>query len=160
MPESYEHLISNHPYQVLLLSSPLPVPFHFAVHTWLLSVDHGEIKRWEVWQSKNNCKTSWGHVHLNLFSPWVGVKKSFLARNSRHPYTVHSVTKGAANSPAAEIIHFLENKIMHYPFLERYRYLPGPNSNSFIQWVVNHFPDAGLELPPNAWGKRYKVQML
>ena len=43
-----------------------------------------------------------------------------------------------------------------YPFCQKYRYWPGPNSNTFAAWVLRK---AGVEhkLGPMALGKRYPV---
>jgi hypothetical protein len=41
-----------------------------------------------------------------------------------------------------------------YPYCERYRLWPGPNSNSFVAWVLR---EAGIEyeLDPRGIGRRY-----
>jgi len=50
----------------------------------------------------------------------------------------------------------LPSKLNLNPFRNEYKIYPGPNSNTFIQWVLNHFPNSGLKLPRNAFGKNYR----
>ena len=44
-----------------------------------------------------------------------------------------------------------------YPFADRYRLWPGPNSNSFTAYIARRVPELGLEMPANALGKDYLV---
>jgi hypothetical protein len=37
---------------------------------------------------------------------------------------------------------------------------PGPNSNSFTQWVASRLPELGLELPAKAIGKNWMLDHL
>ncbi|MDH5561828.1 MAG: DUF3750 domain-containing protein [Deltaproteobacteria bacterium] len=143
-----------HP-QLWVLSSPIDIPLHLlAVHCWIVTKDRlGIINRWEVWHRPSVCKTSWGHVHQNLFPPETGIIKL--------PFFL----KGKATWPASLIGHldgdqaeflggFLLSKAKDYPEKDHYRYL-GPNSNSFVQWVLNQLPEAQIRLPKKALGKNY-----
>ncbi len=40
-----------------------------------------------------------------------------------------------------------------YPYQENYRLWPGPNSNTFISYIIRNTDELGVELPPNAIGK-------
>ena len=51
-------------FQVFLVSSPLPRPFSFALHTWLVTVKGGIQNRWEVWQFKSRIP---GSAHGGLY---------------------------------------------------------------------------------------------
>lgn len=65
---------------------------------------------------------------------------------------------GTVGDPAHALYTFIESGGMNqYPYkrAEDYRMIFGPNSNSFIHWIVNQVPDCGLKLPWNAWGKDY-----
>ncbi len=44
-----------------------------------------------------------------------------------------------------------------YPFADRYRLWPGPNSNTFTAYIARRVPELGLEMPGNAIGKDYLV---
>jgi Protein of unknown function (DUF3750) len=56
---------------------------------------------------------------------------------------------------ATLLIPAIETSIQHYPFQKKgsYTVWPGPNSNTFVAWVVRHTPGLDAELPPVAVGK-------
>jgi hypothetical protein len=56
---------------------------------------------------------------------------------------------------AAALIPEIEATIAHYPYQKRGAYViwPGPNSNSFVAWVVRNTKGFRAELPPVAVGK-------
>lgn len=56
----------------------------------------------------------------------------------------------AAETVAARV----ERAIEEYPWRERYRYWPGPNSNTFVQWVLGE----EFVLPWRAHGRRYALR--
>lgn len=58
---------------------------------------------------------------------------------------------------AAALIPQIEQAIARYPYREAGSYMvwPGPNSNSFVAWVVRNTPGFDVELPPAAVGKDY-----
>lgn len=69
------------------------------------------------------------------------------------PYIVHSVS-----GPEAEnLIPRIVRSIARYPYAARgsYTVWPGPNSNSFVAWVVRNTEGFAPELPPVAIGKDY-----
>lgn len=44
-----------------------------------------------------------------------------------------------------------------YPHADEYRVWPGPNSNTFVSWVIRNVPELRVELPPHAIGRDYLV---
>lgn len=56
---------------------------------------------------------------------------------------------------AARLIPTIETSIAKYPFQKRgsYAVWPGPNSNTFVSWVVRHTPGLDAELSAVAVGK-------
>lgn len=54
---------------------------------------------------------------------------------------------------AAEMIPKVEAAIASYPYQTSYRLWPGPNSNTFVAYVIRHTPGMTVELPPHAIGK-------
>jgi hypothetical protein len=56
---------------------------------------------------------------------------------------------------AANLIPNIKQQIAAYPFFNRGSYMvwPGPNSNTFVSWVVRHTKGFEAELPPVAVGK-------
>ncbi|MFM7439672.1 MAG: DUF3750 domain-containing protein, partial [Snowella sp.] len=69
---------------------------------------------------------SWGHLHKNLMpvNSGVGNGASWL----------ETVWTGEFAHQLAEI---LENSPENYPHKYCYRYFPGPNSNTYAQWILN-----------------------
>jgi Protein of unknown function (DUF3750) len=117
--------------RVELRYAPLPLIGAIAVHYWFVVYgDDGTCHRWEVWQTKDAGGTSYGHVHCDLKAPEADVGGG----PSR-------VVKEWSGDEAARIAAVLE-KPGSYPQRERYRYWPGPNSNSFVAWVLAR---AGVE---------------
>lgn len=54
-----------------------------------------------------------------------------------------------------EIIDRIEAAVASYPYADRYRVWPGPNSNTFTAFVLKHTPELRVDLPPTAIGKDY-----
>jgi len=133
---------------VQLRYAPLPLIGMVAVHYWFVAVDDaGACHRWEVWQTpdaggKGGRCLSFGHVHRDLKPPEedVGGGPARLAAEWR-------------GEQAAAILTVL-GRACGYPHCRRYRYWPGPNSNTFVSWVLR---EAGVTQPLvwKAFGKRY-----
>ncbi len=125
------------------------VPFIGAVaeHYWFVLFDEasGERRRWEVWQTANAGGTSFGHVHCDLKHPDAGVGGGPMR-----------VAGQWAGEDALKIFSAIRESEKSYPFIHRYRAWPGPNSNTFIAWVLRR---AGIEhrLPWRAIGKGYAL---
>ena len=128
---------------VELRAAPLPVIGPIAVHCWFVVDDAGRVSRWEVWQTPDAGGLSIGHVHRDLKRPDEGV-------GGGPPRTLARWEGDAAG----HIKQVLE-KIEAYPHCRRYRYWPGPNSNTFAAWVLR---EAGVAyaFPWKAFGARYR----
>ncbi len=153
--KEFQQSIRKNKYQVFLLISPITRPLSFASHVWIVTGNRGKMNRWEVWQFKGKCKTSFGHVHKNLFDLLVGMKKYPFGK-SRFESKLLGKIEGAKNSLAKKIVDFIEKNAGKYKYAYKYRYVPGPNSNSFVQWILDEFPESRLKLPQHAIGKNYK----
>jgi hypothetical protein len=87
--------------------------------------------------------TSFGHVHCDLKTPDAGVgggpARLAAEWNGEFALHIHSV---------------LERCNKDYPHRHRYLPWPGPNSNTFVAWVLR---EAGIDftLPWKAMGKDY-----
>ena len=55
------------------------------------------------------------------------------------------------------LIDRIEAAVAAYPYPDRYRVWPGPNSNTFTAFVARQVPELGLDLPPTAIGKDYLI---
>jgi hypothetical protein len=53
------------------------------------------------------------------------------------------------------LIDRIEAAVAAYPYPDRYRTWPGPNSNTFTAHVARAVPELGLDLPPTAIGKDF-----
>lgn len=56
---------------------------------------------------------------------------------------------------AAAAIPQVEAAARSYPWNDRYRIWPGPNSNTFIAYIARQVPALRLDMPANALGKDY-----
>jgi hypothetical protein len=56
---------------------------------------------------------------------------------------------------AEALIDRIDAAVASYPYANRYRAWPGPNSNTFTAFVAREVPALGLDLPANAIGKDY-----
>ena len=56
---------------------------------------------------------------------------------------------------AETIIPKIQQAVCDYPFAEYYRTWPGPNSNTFVAYVIRAVPDFNVDLPVTAIGKDY-----
>jgi len=159
--KEFEKLIKKDKYQVFVLASRISFPFNFAVHTWFVLNTKGKLDRWDVWDWKNKDKISWGHIHLNFLKSWIGVRKSRVGRREVNAPRFESfVVDIVEGSLARKMMDFIENNSNNYPYYDYFKYYPGPNSNTFVQWVLDKFPEANIKLPWNAFGKYYKKQRL
>lgn len=53
------------------------------------------------------------------------------------------------------LIDRIEAVVERYPYADRYRVWPGPNSNTFVAYVAREVPELRVDLPPTAIGKDY-----
>lgn len=113
----------------------------FAVHSWIVVKEAGApaYTRWDY--------TAWGDpVRVDGFAPdgrWFG----------RDPELVF-----AADGEAAErLTPKIRAAVAAYPHVERgdYRAFPGPNSNTFVAYVIDSVPEIDAVLPPHAIGRDY-----
>jgi hypothetical protein len=115
---------------VQLRYAPLPFIGAIAVHYWFVVSDEAGCHRWEVWQTKNAGGFCIGHVHRDLKHPQDGVGGG--------PSRVAAEWQGRE----ALAINSVLQKAEAYPYCQRYRMWPGPNSNTFVAWVLR---EAGIQ---------------
>jgi hypothetical protein len=130
--------------RVELRCATLPFIGAIAEHYWFVTFDDaGACERWEVWQSKDAGGISFGHLHCNFKGPDDGVGGG--------PSRVVAQWR---DEDALRLLEALKSAEKVYPFRERYLPWPGPNSNTFVAWVLGR---AGIEfaLSWKAIGKDY-----
>ena len=96
-----------------------------AVHYWFVTTDKDRRDRWEVWQRAGAGGESIGHLHRNLMRPDSNVGGS--------PTQLEKHWDG---DQAERIVTVLRRSWEEYPYRTFYRALPGPNSNTFVAWVL------------------------
>jgi hypothetical protein len=115
----------------------------FAHHSWIVVKEKGAggYTRFD--------KVAWGQpIKTNGWAPdarWYGHRP---------------VLVGAVEGPAAEaLIPKIRAAVARYPYSRYggYSVWPGPNSNSFVTYVLSAIPEAGIALPPTAVGKDWRV---
>jgi len=115
----------------------------FADHSWVVIKERGagNYTRFDM--------VAWGRpVKIDNWVPdgrWYG-----------HMPTVVAAIEG----PAAELlIPRIRAAVARYPYNWHgaYSVWPGPNSNSFVAYVLAAIPEAGIVLPPTAIGKDWRV---
>lgn len=115
----------------------------FAHHSWIVIKERGATSytRFD--------KVAWGRtVKINNWAPdarWYGHAPLLVA---------------AIEGPQAEqLIAKIKTAVARYPLSQPgdYAVWPGPNSNSFVAYVLAAIPEAGVVLPPTAIGKDWRV---
>jgi hypothetical protein len=129
--------------KVDLRTAKIPWIGLIAVHYWFVITDRDITQRWEIWQSQNVGKTSWGHLHFNLMKSdrGVGNGDSWLEKQ----------WQGMEAENLAQIIRETPSV---YPYNYCYRYYPGPNSNTYVQWILNQ-AQIDFSLSRRGLGKHY-----
>jgi hypothetical protein len=157
----FNKLIKPDLYQVFFFRSKVSLPASMFAHTWVVTNDRGTVNRWDAWNFKERCKTSWGHLHLNLYKPLLGVRvfhnKKADPDALRFKGHLFATVEGGAGSLAERMVKFVNSSNDTYPYLHEYRYFPGPNSNTYTQWIVSHFPECDVKIPWNAAGKGFGI---
>jgi len=114
---------------VSLWASNIPNLGAIAVHHWFVIDDCGEQSRWEVWQTANvicnDIGESWDHLHRDLLPLEQGMRNGAA-------YKLEQWT----GETARQLIQRIRSSPEQYPWCSKYRYWPGPNSNTYVQWVL------------------------
>lgn len=105
----------------------------FAVHYWFVTERVGKRNRWEVWQTPNAGGSSNGHLHRNLQRPDANVGGG--------PTCLERSWSG---EEADRITQALQLSWNVYPCRSLYFAFPGPNSNTYVAWVLR---EAAIEHP-------------
>lgn len=120
----------------------------FGVHTWFATKrqDENHYTRLEV----IGYALRWGGNTVRIRSGrpdnyWFGNK----------PYLLREIRGGDEVDQMIERIH---ETALNYPYQDRYKVWPGPNSNTFTATLAREVPELELELPATAIGKDFLPQ--
>jgi Protein of unknown function (DUF3750) len=121
----------------------------FAVHSWI-AVKPTDAPAWTVYEVIGWRKYR-GLPPLSVSNRppdgrWFGAAPEVLFE--RRGEGVDAVIEGIAEAARA------------YPFADDYLMWPGPNSNTFIAYVIRSVPDLACDLPPTAIGKDFLVDSI
>ena len=116
----------------------------FAIHTWIATKEVGA-RTYTIYQV-----VSWG---LRRSGTAVSISEGMPNRPwfRSPPLLLHEVKGEDARSLVARV----EAAVDAYPYAQEYTMWPGPNSNSFIEWIGLEVPELGLTLPAKAIGKNW-----
>jgi len=160
--------MSETDYKVSVYSSKLGIPLNFVVHTHIVTEHAGTKNRYDVFMPKTVPQIIQAH-HGNIYKNLLPCDSGFLLffRTNYWWHTNHSKKRwgttlvssvtGTSGSAAYSLYNFIENEGLEQ-YTSQYSFIKGPNSNTFVQWVVDQVPECGLFLPWNAWGKGYKIK--
>ncbi len=116
---------------------------YIGVHTWI-AVKRAEARQFTVYEVIGYRIRSGNVVAASNRHPdgyWFGAKPELL-----------SDVRGEG---VDQLITDIEAGVRSYPYAHRYRVWPGPNSNTFVAWVLRHAPTLRADLPATAIGKDY-----
>lgn len=116
----------------------------FAVHTWIATkkTDAPDYTVYEVigWRQKRGLSI----VRIERDVPdryWFGERPELLANHR--------------GEGVDELIDKIDAAARSYPWPDRYKAFPGPNSNTFIAWIIEKVPELDVDLPFSAIGSGY-----
>lgn len=116
----------------------------FAVHTWIATKgsDDDGYTVYEVigWRQRRGLPV----VRIERDAPdryWFGERPKLLADQR--------------GDGVDDLIARVDAAARSYPWSDRYEAFPGPNSNTFIAWIINQVPEIKAELPFSAIGSGY-----
>lgn len=118
----------------------------FAVHTWI-AVKPQNAEKYTIYQV-----IGW---YLRRGIPAVSISNDVPDRKwyGSQPWLVGELRGEKAQKAIPEI----EKAVADYPYAREYRAWPGPNSNTFVSYVIRQVPQMEFDLPPLAIGKDWLV---
>lgn len=154
--KNFQDLIDKDKYQVFVFSSPASIPINFARHPWFVLNKKGVISRWEVMHFKNKKDKKLNYIHFNARSPFCGNIIIYPFEILFWQTKLIGYIEGGEGSTAEKAIGFIEDSIKTYPYYDRYNFL-GPNSNTYLENVLNKFPEFNIKPSWRFIGKDYKI---
>ena len=117
---------------------------YFAVHPWVAWINKGDkeytIAQVSYWKKRAS-------------STAISIREGIPDRRwFDNPPTLLYEVKGAK---ATNIIKKVKESINNYPYANDYTLYPGPNSNTFVAYIIKDVDEIKTELPPHAIGKDY-----
>ncbi len=117
---------------------------YFGVHTWI-AAKRRDAERYAVYEVNG-----W-----RLRRAGTAVSISDRPPDSRWFGNAPTLVAEIRGDTAQSAIPRIERAVERYPYADRYRVWPGPNSNTFVAFVLRDVPELEADLPPTAIGKDY-----
>jgi len=149
--EKFEKLIDKNKYQVFIFYCSAYFPFNFFRHPWVVLNDKGDISRLEIRHYIN--KENKTHLFINNQKIFEGINKTIFIKSKWRANLLDFIEGEVALS----IIYFIEKSKENYPYINKY-FSCGPNSNTYIQWILNKFPEFKIKLSWQFIGKNYNIR--
>lgn len=146
VPDQSQFLVmSDRPAELVvqLRCAKIPQAKAIADHCWFAEFDPGG-RRWHRWEVMHFSAGRWGHVQRDLMTADSGV-------GAGPSWVLHEF-----RGPRAERLRDVLHDPQRYPFRDRYRYWPGPNSNTYVAWVLRE-ADVEASLSGTAYGRGYPL---
>lgn len=123
-------------------------------HNWIVVNNKGKLSRWESGYTTGRGEENWFHLRKNdkYYKLNDGIQ---IISGLPWPIWKGHTSFLVEDEVARRVIETVENSPKYYPHLNNYNLL-GPNSNTFVQWVLNQHPEINEKLPWNAVGKNSK----
>ena len=117
---------------------------YFAVHPWI-AVKKKDADSYTVYQV-----TAWNKYR---FGTTVSNQSDIPDRYwyGRKPQLLQDLRGQTAETAIPKI----EKAVADYPYSQDYELWPGPNSNTFIAYIIRNVPELTADLPPTAIGKDF-----
>jgi hypothetical protein len=154
--ESFQNLLKNDRYQVFLFSSPASIPVSFERHHWFVTNRKGELNRYEVIMTNNRDNGDVIHLFKNYLPPYRGIGVIHRQRKWLWGAKLMGMAEGGDDSFVHRMVDAIENSRYSYPRVREYK-LFGPNSNTYVEWILEQFPEFTGKLAKNALGKAYAL---
>ena len=146
--EKFEELVNKDEYQVFIFYCPAYFPFNYFRHPWFVLNKKGEISRWEIRHIRKNSS----YLYVNNQPPFEGISKTIFLN-----IYWKAILLGNINGDIAQrAIDMIQASEENYPFSKKYSGF-GPNSNTYLQWVLNKFPEFKIKLSDRFIGKDFNV---
>ncbi len=144
-------------YRFSVYTSRITFPLCFTKHSWVVlnSPEYGE-NRYEIHSIKNSKTKNYFYTNNQSIEEGMSYFSLLSFAFSKVKFKSKKIFE-LQGLEYTDLVLSLEREIKNYPYKNKYVYFPGPNSNSFTQWVIEK---AGLKnkvlLPWNAFGKKYR----
>ena len=146
----FMNFVDKSKFQAFLFSSRVGMPYFFARHPWIVLNEKGELTRYEVMLK---AKPNGSHVYKRIRNFSVALKKY---NRVDSPYWKKSCLLFKVEGESArKLIDFMKNVEEEYPFSKEYNMSSGPNSNSFVGWILHENKYLGWKLSWRHFGRNW-----